>query len=110
MTAYRAHDYPDAARRFRTFASHHPDAPQAEDAAFLEASALAHAGRPEAAAMAGERFLAAHPASFHARDAAILVARAARDRGDCDAARAALAPFLARPNADVTTALGACAR
>jgi ferric-dicitrate binding protein FerR (iron transport regulator) len=108
MSAYRAREYDDAARRFSAFAAAHPSAAAAEDAAFLEASALAHGGRGDAAANVAERFLARRPSSLHARDAAILVARAARDRNDCARARAALAPWSKTPTADVSAALGAC--
>jgi hypothetical protein len=106
MAEYRAHRYAEAARLFGAFATAHPNAPEAEDAAFLESNALAHDGRADAAAHLAERFLAAHPKSFHARDAAILIARAARDRNDCERARAALASWS---GPEVEAALGRCA-
>jgi hypothetical protein len=84
----------DAASAFHEFASAHPEAPQAEDASFLEALALARAGRRDAAGLAAEHHLTSFPRSFHRRDAAILVARAASQRGECAAARAVLARWL----------------
>lgn len=109
VTSYREKRYPEAAQKFATFVSAHPGAAETEDAEFLEASALAHAGRPDAAALIAERFLAHHPSSFHAKDAAVLVARAARDRGDCAHARGVLAPWSQTPTPEATNALGACA-
>jgi hypothetical protein len=110
VAAYEARDYAAAARRCAAFVAVHPDAPEAEDATFLEASALAHDGRTPAAAAAAERFLARFgEASFHGRDAAILVARAARDRGDCQRARDVLARWTsASPSPDIASALGPC--
>jgi hypothetical protein len=110
VAAYEAHAYADAARRCSAFVATHPDAPEVEDAAFLEASALAHDGRMPAAAAAAERFLARFGvASFPARDAAILVARADRDRGDCPRAKDVVAPWLSSPpSPDLASALGAC--
>jgi hypothetical protein len=105
---YGAKRYAEAATRFSAFVSAHPMAVEAEDASFLEASALAHDGRSEAAAKVAEHFLRTYPTSFHARDAAVLVARDARNRGDCVRARAALGPWLDGPTPDVTRALGAC--
>jgi hypothetical protein len=88
----------------------HPTSAQAEDASFLEAVALARAGRTDAAALAGEHHLASFPRSFHAKEAAILVARAASQRRDCDKARSVLAPWTsAAASADVAAALGSCA-
>jgi TolA-binding protein len=106
----RGGQYSAAASAFRAFALAHPTAPQLEDASFLEAAALARAGRPDAAALVAEEHLARFPKSFHRRDAAILVARAARDRGDCAQARAVLAPWLAAspPDDVVRAALGKC--
>jgi TolA-binding protein len=106
MAAYRRQSWTVAARRFGAFAAAHPRAPEAEDAAFLEASALAHAGHTDAAATAAERFLTRYPSSFHARDAAILVARDARDRGDCPRARATLTRWR---GPEIDAALGHCA-
>ena len=109
VSSYREKRYSEAAQKFATFVAAHPGVPETEDAEFLEASALAHAGRPDAAALIAERFLARHPSSFHAKDAAILVTRAARDRGDCAHARSVLAPWSQSPTAEVTNSLGACA-
>jgi TolA-binding protein len=106
MTAFRTQSWAAAARRFGAFAAAHPNAPEVEDAAFLQASALAHAGRADDAAATAERFLASYPRSFHARDAAILVARAARDRGDCERARAVLAKWH---GPEIDAALARCA-
>jgi hypothetical protein len=103
--------YDDAASRFRAFVVAHPGVAEAEDASFLEAVALARAGRTEAAALAGEHHLARFPRSFHAKEAAILVARAASQRHDCDKARRAVAPWSsvdAAGGGDVQAALGSC--
>src|SRR5207245_2286266 len=107
-TSYKERRYADAALKFSSFVASHPGAVEAEDASFLEASALAHDGRTDAAALVAARFLTRYPTSFHARDAAVLVARAARDRGDCPYARAVLEPWIANPTPDVTSALGEC--
>ncbi len=72
----------EAAAALRAFAVAHPDAPQVEDATFLEAVALARAGRTDAAGLAAEQHLARFPSSFHRKEAVILVDRAARLRGD----------------------------
>ena len=58
----------------------HPGAPQIEDATFLEAVALARAGRLDAAGNAAEEHLARFPGSFHRKDAMVLIERAARAR------------------------------
>jgi hypothetical protein len=108
VAAYHAKRYAEAADKLSSFVVAHPEVPEAEDARFLEASALAHDGRADAAGVAAERFLARYPASFHAKDAAILAARIARDRGDCAHASALLARW--RDSADAQSALGACAR
>jgi TolA-binding protein len=108
VATLHAQQYADAARRFSSFVAAHPNAPEAEDAAFLEASALAHGGRADAAAKAAERFLGRYPSSFHARDAAILVARSARDRGDCSRARHVLARWSSSPTSEIESALGSC--
>ncbi|HEY8040764.1 MAG TPA: FecR domain-containing protein [Polyangiaceae bacterium] len=111
MELYGAHRWAAAAGALHAFTASHPDAPEADDAEFLEASSLAYAGRPDAAAIVAEHYLDRHPHGFHARDAAVLVARSARDRGDCAKARAVLAPWTgAKASADVTAALGACGR
>jgi hypothetical protein len=107
---YAAKRYAEAAARFSAFVASHPHAVEAEDASFLEASALAHDGRPAAAAEVAGRFLRTYPTSFHARDAAVLVARDARNRGDCQRARAAVEPWLDSPTPDVVSALGSCTR
>jgi hypothetical protein len=70
----------EAAAALRAFDVAHPTAPQAEDVTFLEAVALARAGRVDAAGLAAEHHLARFPASFHAKEAAVLVVRAARLR------------------------------
>jgi TolA-binding protein len=104
-------NYDAAAKGFADFLTAHPNAPQAEDASYLEAAALARAGRPDAAALAAEHHLAAYPQSFHRKEASILEARAARDRGDCAKAREILAPWLnaASPDADAVATLRSCA-
>jgi hypothetical protein len=79
-----------------------------EDASFLEAVALARAGRADAAALAAKHHLASYPSSFHRKDAAVLVARAASGRGDCAKARAVLAPWIASTDDDVRAALRTC--
>ena len=96
----------EAAAAFHAFAQSQPQAPQAEDASFLEAVALARAGRGDAAALAAEHHLASFPASFHRKEASILLARAAVQRGDCAKARSVLAPWQGDP--DVVAALRAC--
>jgi hypothetical protein len=108
VAAYHAQRYADAAQLFSAFVAAHPQAAEAEDAAFLEASALAHGGNTDAASAAAQRFLGRYPGSFHARDAAILAARGARDRGDCPRARRFLEPWIQHPTPDLTTALGSC--
>jgi TolA-binding protein len=108
VAAYHAQQYADAAQRFAAFVASHPEAPEAEDAAFLEASALAHGGRTDTAAAAAERFLGRYPSSFHARDAAILVARDARDRGDCSRARRALQTWRSSPPPEIVSTLASC--
>jgi TolA-binding protein len=109
VAAYAAHEYADAARRCAAFVVAQPDAPETEDATFLEASSLAHDGRTAAAGSAAERYLARYGrASFHGRDAAVLAARAARDRADCQRARELLAPWNDSSAAEVATALGSC--
>jgi hypothetical protein len=106
----REGSYDEAAARFHALALSRSTPAQAEDASFLEAVALARAGRTDAAALAAEHHLAAFPRSFHAREAAILVARAAGLRGDCGKARSVLAPWTnASAGPDVRTALGPCA-
>ncbi len=103
-------DYNAAAKGFADFLTAHPNAPQSEDASYLEAAALARAGRPDAAALAAEHHLAAYPQSFHRKEASILEARAARDRGDCAKAREILTPWLsaASPDADAIATLRSC--
>ena len=96
---------------FQAFLLAHPAAPQVEDASFLEAVALARAGRVDAASLAAEQHLASFPGSFHRKEASILVARAASQRGDCARARAVLASWLGpSPDADVRAALGSCSQ
>jgi TolA-binding protein len=70
----------EAAVALHAFFVSHPDAPQAEDASFLEAVALARAGRIDAAGLVAEDHLARFPSSFHEKEAAQLVERAARWR------------------------------
>jgi TolA-binding protein len=109
IVQWQRHDYAAAAGAFHAFILSHPSASQVEDASFLEAAALARAGRSDAAALAAEDHLARFPSSFHRREAAILVARAARDRGDCAQARAILAPWLGSPpDAEARDAVGPC--
>ena len=100
--------YDQAASTFHALAETEP-APQNDDSSFLEAIALARAGRTDAAALVAERHLASFPSSFHRKDASILVARAASRRGDCIKARAMMAPWMSdSPDANVHTALGPC--
>jgi len=103
--------YDEAASRFHGLFLADPSSSQAEDASFLEAVALARAGRADAAALAGEHHLASFPRSFHAREAAILVARAASQRHDCEKARRVVAPWAtgALVPPDVQSALAPCA-
>jgi TolA-binding protein len=109
IALWQRHDYAAAAGAFHAFILSHPSASQVEDASFLEAAALARAGRSDAAALAAEDHLARFPRSFHRREAAILVARAARDRGDCAQARTILAPWLGSPaDAEARDAVGQC--
>jgi TolA-binding protein len=111
IALWQRHDYAAAAGAFHTFILSHPSASQVEDASFLEAAALARAGRLDAAALAAEDHLARFPRSFHRKEAAILVARAARDRGDCAQARAILAPWLGSPpDAEARDTVGQCPR
>jgi TolA-binding protein len=65
----------EAAAAFQAFVIAHPQAPQTEDASYLEAVALARAGRADAAALAAEQHLSRFPGSFHRREAEALVAR-----------------------------------
>jgi TolA-binding protein len=109
VQALREGKFGDAAEAFHAFASANPSASQAEDASFLEAVALARAGRVDAAGLAAMHHLESFPASFHRKDAAILVARAAAARNECDQARAVLAPWLGQPaDADALRALRGC--
>ncbi|MGH7297249.1 MAG: hypothetical protein ACRELB_20085, partial [Polyangiaceae bacterium] len=86
-----------------------PRAPQVEDASYLDAVALARAGRTDAAALAAEQHLARFPASFHRKEAATLVALAASRRGDCARARSVVAEWTrVAADAEVRAALRAC--
>lgn len=100
--------YAEAAKAFHDSAE--ARAPQAEDASFLEAVALARAGRVDAAALVAEHHLDAYPLSFHAKEASILIARSARDRGDCARATAALAMWLRDQDPTAVAAIGSCLR
>ena len=98
-----------AASAFHALALTAVGTPKAEDASFLEAVALARAGRTDAAALAAEHHLASFPDSFHRKEAAILVIRAASQRGDCAKARAVMASWKGdslEPN--LRNALGLC--
>lgn len=108
VEAYRAKRWSDAATELDAFVNAHPNSREAEDACFLDASALAHDGQRDAAATVADKFLTRYPGSFHAPDAAILVARSARDRGDCTRAREVLAPWRTSRPTDTDTALGTC--
>ena len=68
----RERDYDGAASAFHVFVSRHPTRPEAEDAAFLEATALSRAGRRDDAAARAREFLTLYPKSFHAHEAAEL--------------------------------------
>jgi hypothetical protein len=70
----------EAAAALRAFNVSHPEAPQGEDATFLEAVALARAGRIDAAGLAAEHHLAKFPGSFHRKEALALIERAAHVR------------------------------
>jgi hypothetical protein len=109
MQRLRDGDDAEAASAFHAFLITYPRSAMAEDASFMEAVALARAGRADAAALAAEHHLASFPGSFHRKEAAILVARAATSRGDCGKARAVLAPWPPSSDADVRGALRACA-
>ena len=107
MALYRAGAFDDAAEAFQQLcvtraATLAPDL--VDDASFLEASALARAGRADAAALAAERHMSRFPASFHRSEDALFVARAARDRGACAKALRLL------DDAGVTGAEGAAVR
>jgi TolA-binding protein len=80
LRALGAGDNEGASSVLRAFVAAHPDAPQTEDATFLEAVALARAGRIDAAGAAAEEHLARFPSSFHRKEALVLVDRAARAR------------------------------
>jgi TolA-binding protein len=108
MGLYRSGRFERAAEAFDRFASGHPGASTVDDALFLQAAALARAGRGDAAALVAVHQIERFPESFHRKDAAILVARAARDRKDCEAARRALGPWLAKHDPDATRELGTC--
>jgi hypothetical protein len=111
MQRLRGAHYEEAAAAFHAFVAAWPRSSQAEDASFLEAVALARAGRPDAAGLAAERHLATFPASFHRKEAAILEARAAALRGECDSGRTVLGPWLGpNPDADAVATLRGCAR
>ena len=99
--------FDECARALHTFVIAHPMRAEAEDAAFLEASALARAGRADGAALVAERFLESYPTSIHVGDVATLATRAARDRADCKTARD-LAERWIRP-ALRASILGRCA-
>jgi hypothetical protein len=104
----RKGQYDQAASAFHALAQADP-ATQADDSSFLEAIALARAGRTDAAALVAERHLASFPDSFHRKEASILVARAASQRGDCAKARTTMAPWMkASFESGVRTALGSC--
>jgi hypothetical protein len=75
-----AGDNQGASTALRAFVAAHRDAPQIEDATFLEAVALARAGRIDAAGAAAEEHLARFPSSFHRKEALVLIDRAARAR------------------------------
>ncbi|HEY6462899.1 MAG TPA: hypothetical protein VIY73_22165, partial [Polyangiaceae bacterium] len=99
----------EAAAALEAFVLAHPGAPQAEDASYLEAVALARAGRSDAAGLAAEQHLRRFPASFHTREAAGLVALAASQRGDCARVHAVVAEWIqGPPGRDAQAALQAC--
>lgn len=97
-----------SAAAFHALVLAEPGTPQAEDASFLEAVALARAGRTDAAALAAEHHLASFPDSFRRKEATILVARAAGLRGDCVKARALMAPWKHDSDPNVRSAIGSC--
>lgn len=65
----RERDYEAAASAFHAFVSRHPTRAEAEDAAFLEATALSRAGRRDEAAARASAFLIHYPNSFHVHEA-----------------------------------------
>jgi outer membrane protein assembly factor BamD (BamD/ComL family) len=98
-----------AASDFHALALSEPGTPQAEDASFLEAVAVARAGRTDAAALAAEHYLASFPDAFHRKEAAILVIRSASQRGDCGKAHAMIAQFRGDSlEPSMRSALGPC--
>jgi len=111
MELYRSGRYSAAAAGFRSFGATFPHATESEDAAFLEAAALARAGRTDAAAFVAEQFLEKYAnGSFHTRDAVMLVVRGARDRGDCEKAQHVVARWARTEQAaQWKVALGRCA-
>ena len=101
--------YDGAAAALHAIALGNPGGPEAEDASFLEAVALARAGHLDAAAIVAEHHLADFPRSFHRKEATILVARAAPRRGECDRTREVLAPWtIDSPDAETRAALHSC--
>lgn len=80
LGALGAGDNQGASTALRAFVAAHPDAAQIEDATFLQAVALARAGRVDAAGAAAEEHLARFPSSFHRKEALVLIDRAARAR------------------------------
>jgi outer membrane protein assembly factor BamD (BamD/ComL family) len=70
MSLYRKGVYEAAARAFRSFARVSPETGATEDVTLLEAAALAHAGRHDAAALLAEQFLDRYPSSFGADEPA----------------------------------------
>jgi hypothetical protein len=106
---FEARRFSESADAFRDFVSAHARSALAEDASFLEATALARAGRIDASGIAAEHHLQRYPESFHRKEAAILIARAARDRGDCMRATGVLAPWLAAGDKEANATLRSCA-
>jgi ferric-dicitrate binding protein FerR (iron transport regulator) len=110
VSLLRDRKYAEAAAAFDAYLRAHSREPDAEDASYLEAVALAQSGDTQAASRAAERHLAIYPASFHRKEASLLIARIARDHGDCAKARKTLAPWLGSPpDPEATATVRSCA-
>ena len=99
VSLLRHRSYAAAATAFGDYVRAHPREPDAEDASYLEAVALAQSGDANGAMTTAERHLSSYPSSFHRKEASLLIGRLARDGGDCAKARKVLGPWLG-DNAD----------
>ncbi|MEO7111769.1 MAG: FecR domain-containing protein [Polyangiaceae bacterium] len=105
----RDRKFAPAAAAFARYLADHPHEPDAEDASYLEAVALAQSGDAHGALIAAEKHLSLYPGSFHRKEASLLIARIARDQGDCAKARKALAPWLGdHADPEATATIRAC--